>query len=90
MADSRYGWYERVRVTSSDPEKAEIDGKLGAILGKAQDEDGRWSYGVFLYDLQVVWTCQEDELDATGEFDQRESFYSGESIRVSQRGELLG
>src|SRR5262249_32248557 len=68
--------YERVRVTTADPVKAAIVGKLGAVLGKARGDDGRRSYAVFVYDDQVVWSCWEDELVATGEFDRRESFYS--------------
>jgi hypothetical protein len=89
VAESRFDWYERVRVATADPAKALIDGRLGAVLGKAQCDDGRWSYGVFVYDDQLVWSCREDELIPTGEFDRRESFYSGEPIRVSQQGELL-
>lgn len=90
MAKGRFDWYERVQVATTDPAKAAIDGKLGAVLGKSQGDDGRWLYGVFVYDQRVVWSCWEEELTPTGEFDRRESFYSGDSIRVSQRGELLG
>ncbi len=89
MSESRFGWYEKVRIASADPAKAEINGELWAVLGKAESE-GRWSYGVFIYSLQVVWSCLEDELIPTGEFDQRETFYSGQSIRVSMHGEVLG
>jgi hypothetical protein len=89
VAEGRFDWYERVRVATADPAKATIDGKLGAVLGKAQSDDGHWSYGVFVYDERVVWSCLEDELAPTGEFDRRESFYGGESIRVSRHGELL-
>ena len=90
MAEGRFDWYERVRVATADPAKAAIDGKVGAVLGKAQGDDGRWSYGVFVYDERVVWSCREDELAPTGEFDRRESFYSDQSIRVSKQGEVLG
>jgi Immunity protein 31 len=90
MAEGHFDWYERVRVATPDSAKAAIDGKLGAVVGKAQADDGRWSYGVFVYEEQVVWSCWEDELICTGEFDRRESHYGGESIRVSPRGELLG
>jgi hypothetical protein len=89
MADGRFDWYEKVRVATADLAKAAIDGKLGAVCGKAQGDDGRWSYGVFVYDEQVVWSCGEDELAPTGQFDRRESFYTGESVRVSRHGEPL-
>lgn len=90
MTEGRFDWYEQMPVATADPAKAAIDGQLGAILGKAQGEDGRWSYGVFVYNQRLVWSCSENELAPTGEFDKRESFYSGESIRVSRHGELLG
>jgi hypothetical protein len=90
MTEGPFGWYEKVRVTSADPAKAPVRGELGAILGKAQSEDGRWSYGVFVYSVNEVWSCWEDELAPTGAFDVRESFYGGESIRVGQHGELRG
>ena len=87
---SCFDFYERVRVVSRDPAKGAINGRLGAVLGKAEDESGSWWYGVFVYELDRVWYCSEDELTSTGEFDRRESFYSGESIRVSQDGEVTG
>jgi hypothetical protein len=90
MAESTFGWYEKIRVTSADPTKASINGELGAVLGKAQGDDGRWSYSVFIYNVGIVWSCWEEELVSTGEFAQRESFFTGESIRVSRRGEILG
>ncbi|MBA4188125.1 MAG: hypothetical protein C0467_08910 [Planctomycetaceae bacterium] len=90
MGESRFGWYEKVRVNTADPKKAPIHGELGAILGKTQSDDGSWSYGVFIYNVSRVWSCCEGELVDTGEFDVRESFYTGESVRVSPRGELLG
>lgn len=77
MAESHFDWYEQVQVTSADPAKGEINGKLGAILGKAQSEDGRWTYGVYIYDQKIIWSCENGELSPTGNFDRRESFYSG-------------
>jgi hypothetical protein len=62
MAEGQFDWYERVRVATPDPAKASIDGKLGAVLGKAQGDDERWSYGVFVYHEREVWSCWEDEL----------------------------
>lgn len=75
MSDSKFKFYERVRVTSVNPGLTSINSKLGAVLGKAQGDDGQWSYGVFIYETERVWTCCEDELTATGEFDRRDSFY---------------
>ena len=89
MADSRFEWYEIVRVNSTDSAKVHINGELGAILGKAQGDSGQWSYAVHIYKDGMVWSFMEHELSSTGEFDTREAFYSGESTRVSPRGEIL-
>jgi hypothetical protein len=86
---ARFDFYEKVIVASADPSKAEITGRLGAVLGRVCDDNGRWSYAIGLYDGGACWFCWEDELRPTGEFDRRESFYDGSSIRVSQHGELL-
>ena len=90
MAGPRFDFYEKVVVASADPAKAEIEGRLGAVLGRACGDDGLWSYAVSMYHSGICWHCSEDELRPTGEFDRRESFYDGSSVRVSQRGELLG
>ena len=90
VSEGRFDWYERVRVATADPAKAGIDGQLGAVLGKAQGDCGRWSYGVMIDVQGRVWSCWEDELVSTGEFDRRESFYCDKSIRINTRGEILG
>jgi hypothetical protein len=77
-------------VSSGDPAKAEIDGRLGAVLGRARGDDGRWSYAVSMYHNGICWSCWECELTPTGEFDRHETFDGGSSTRVSRRGELLG
>jgi hypothetical protein len=77
---SRFDFYEKVRVVSDDPSKAEIFGKLAAVLGKAKG-DGGWSYGIHVYDSPRTWHCWEHELESTGDFDRRKSFYAIDSIR---------
>ena len=89
-AEPRFGFYEKVLVASADPAMTEIDGRLGAVLGRACGDDGRWSYAVSVYESGVCWSCREDELRPTGETDRRESFYDGSSVRVSDRGDQLG
>jgi len=89
-SEPRFDFYEKVVVASADLAKAEIDGRLGAVLGRACDDDGLWSYAVSVYHSGICWSCSEDELLPTGEFDRRESFYDGSSVRVGQRGEPLG
>lgn len=80
---SKFRFYEKVRVSSADPSKAGINGELGAVLGMAQDDDGAWSYSVSIYSTGICWNCLENELVATGEYDRRETFYTGDSVQVA-------
>ena len=89
MTGNRFSLYEKVRITSENAAIAPVRGELAAVLGMAQDGAGRWSYGVFVYRTGIVWSCQEEELAPTGDFDERASFYDGSSIRVSPHGEIL-
>ena len=70
---SRFDFYEKVRVVSAEPAKAEFKGKLGELIRKAKGHGG-WSYEVRLYGSDQVCHCWEHELESTGEFDSRESF----------------
>ncbi len=87
----RFDFYERVRIASEDPSLAEIQGELGAILGRGEDEAHR-AYAVYIYATEICWSVSEDDLEPTGEFDRRESFYddSQPSLRISSDGEFLG
>jgi hypothetical protein len=90
-ADPRFDFYEKVIIiTTTDPALSEINGELGAVLGRAYGEDGRWSYAVSIYRTGRCWSCMEDDLRATGTFDRSETFFTGSSLRVSPRGEVLG
>jgi hypothetical protein len=88
-ADFRFDFYEEVIVGSTNPALSEIHDELGAVLGRACGEDGRWYYSVSIYRTGLCWFCMEDDLRPTGKFDRRESFFDGSSVRISQRGELL-
>lgn len=63
----------KVRVRSKRPVTKEIDGRLGCICGITErpDEHGKFGYGIFVYDLERVWCCDEDELELTGEVDHQ-------------------
>lgn len=80
---AKYNYYEKVRVSSSAPGRLKIDGELCAVLGQSFGTDGKWYYAVHVYKFNRAWTVPEDELVATGEYDRRETFYDGDSIRVS-------
>ena len=91
---SRFGFYEKVRVRSRGSTHGPVGDEVGAVLGKAQGDDGCWSYAVYIYRLETCWSLDEGELEPTGEFDSRETFYDGSSIRVqvdeAGRGLLAG
>ena len=79
----KFEFYEKVKVCSDDPQKSEVRGELGAIVGRVQRESGDWYYAVHVYKTSEGWDFYESELEATGEFDVRETFYDGETVRVA-------
>jgi Immunity protein 31 len=87
----RFRYYEVV-VVRITPEtcKDQIAGKRGAVMGISLPEaNGRpVTYAIGSYDFDETYVVSEDELDPTGKIDRRDDFYSGESMRVSQEGEL--
>jgi Immunity protein 31 len=87
--EARFNFYEKVVIKSTDPAKAEINGRIGAVLGRVCGDDGIWSYAISMYYSGICWYCWDDELQATGESDRYESFFDGSSVRVSQSGDLL-
>ncbi len=88
---TRFEFYEKVRISSDDDELAEVNGQLAAVLGKSVEDDGSLvGYAVHIYATGECWSVNERDLAATGEFDRRETFYSGASIRVDEDGNLVG
>jgi len=91
---SPFIFYEKVVVESKDPKKSKINGKLAAIMGMSQSDDGEWGYAIHVYGEDEGWDAMSHELRPTGEFDRRETFYSGESIQVrvdkQGRGHIVG
>ena len=75
-------FFEKVRISTQNPEKTSIDGGLGAVLGRAQNESGSWVYSVHVYAAGESWFLEEGELQSTGEFDDAGNFYDGSNIRV--------
>ena len=81
----RFEFFEVVRVQTSTPESSlrQVNGKLGVVSGRACTDDGRWSYGVFIYDDEVCWSVWEEELVSTGSFEDPHIRSTGESVRVA-------
>jgi len=80
-------FFEVVRV--KDNTKApEISGKLGHILGISEENGTIYSYGVWIYDKQEVWSVDPGEFELLGYKDELAASDYGKhgSIRVSPDG----
>ncbi|MEN5208558.1 Imm31 family immunity protein [Stenotrophomonas terrae] len=84
MGNSGFDFYAvvRVKVGADRPVLQAIDGRVGAVLGMAQAEDGSWTYAVHIIDLDESWSIGESELVATGRTMKRKDFYGGEVLSV--------
>lgn len=78
----KFGFYEKVRIISTVPQAKKVSGEIAAVLGRAWDKQSNWSYTVHVYRDGICWSFGEEELEPTGEFDKRESFYTGEIVRI--------
>jgi hypothetical protein len=72
---ARFKFYEKVKIISTLPNKQKVAGEIAAVLGKAQNDNGEWSYAVSVYRDNRCWSMNEEELGFTGEFDKRENFH---------------
>jgi hypothetical protein len=70
-----FQFYEKVRVIGGTSRLSGIRGELGAILGRSISDDGRWVYAVLVYRDGISWSCDETDLEPTGEHDVRSTFY---------------
>jgi len=82
ISNSKFQFYEIVRIRKSNPDLGEIHGERGAILGIARDECGAFEYGVFIFRDEICWSVAEDDLESTGEHSRREDFYDNSVIKV--------
>ena len=86
---ARYDFYEKVLVNTDDSSYSEINRKVAAVLGRSHSKNG-WIYAIHIYENpEEVWDAPEHILVPTGDFDRRETFYDGSSIRISKNGEPL-
>ena len=80
---AKFKFFEIVKIISNPEGFEQLQGKEGPVLGKAECDDGRWTYSVSLVELGENFSLDEDELESTGKFVKREDIYDGTSIRVS-------
>ena len=82
----KYNFGEIVRVLKQrEPVKRNVANLEGYISGRAQNDNGFWSYAVFLYELEHNWSFDEDMLETTGKFDDSLSQHG--SIRIRMEGQ---
>lgn len=62
---------------------------MGAVLGISEGEQEA-SYAVAIDDEEHLWMFDEGDLTSTGTYRRAEHYESGVSIRVSERGKVLG
>ncbi|MGH3695389.1 MAG: Imm31 family immunity protein [Pseudonocardiaceae bacterium] len=82
-ATAKYEFYEVVRLEPRERSLERLRGQDGAVVGRAEDDLGNWTYGVHVYKLNEVWSFQEEDLRPTGRMDRRETFYDSTSVRVA-------
>jgi hypothetical protein len=66
-SDARFDFDQKVVVVGARPGLSEVRGELGAVVGRACGEDGRWSYAVSIYRTGICWDCEEGDLQPTGD-----------------------
>lgn len=78
-----FDFYEVVTILPSRDLPIRLWNTEGVILGRAQDENGLWEYGVMVSaDGDYCWQLKENVLQSCGRVLRREDVYSGESIKV--------
>jgi len=87
MSRPSYAFYEKVIVKTNDDALKDINGKIGAVLGRAESEEC-WFYSVYLYDIEMCYCLRDVDLSPTGEFDDQSSFLDGTKIGVTPEGDL--
>ena len=83
--ESKFDFFERVKIINPltyKKKQANLKNALGTVLGKSQDDNGKWYYGVSIDNEVSSWSCEEEELESLGNFVKREDYYSGESVCV--------
>lgn len=86
--ESKFKFFEVVRVISKIPRLKNVYGVKGPVLGKSQDDDGSWYYGVSLLDQS--WFLGEKDLESTGEFISKSEIYTGDYLTITVNQDGLG
>jgi hypothetical protein len=84
QAIPKFGFYEKVRVKTSDLAKSHLNGEVGAVLGRTETEEhpDPFLYAVSIDSLGRTWSLFESELEPTGQWAKREDYETGHRVRV--------
>ncbi len=82
--NSKFNFYEIVRVSSTKSSLHEINSCEGVVKGKSQCEDtGQWAYAISIYkDGGIVWSIMEEDLISTGKLDESSQHTSTTHLKV--------
>jgi hypothetical protein len=76
-------FFAEVKIHSNDAALSELDGAIGVVLGRSQNEEtGAWGYAVYIEGHDDVWDVPSEALQPTGRMRSREDFYDGTSLKV--------
>ena len=73
----KYADWEIVRITSDDPDYAEITGREGAVIGFGDEGDGPIEYAVYFREEGICWSIPEPGLATTGKISSRAEVFGG-------------
>jgi hypothetical protein len=76
----KFKYFEIVKVVSRNIKFTEIYDLEGIVVGKSQNENGKWSYAVSF--PNDGWSIAEEYLVSTGKFASRKEVYSGDSVKI--------
>jgi hypothetical protein len=82
MSKAKFDFYEVVRVLPTGKYPHGVSGAFGAVLGRAETDDGLWTYTLSIEGVEETWSFNEEELEATGQRKTRSDFYDGTKLRV--------
>lgn len=81
--EAKFKFYEIVKIKPDSTIQVKVHNEIGIVTGRAQEDDGSWSYAVSIpKDNGLCWSFEEDQLESTGKYTTRDKMYSGESIKV--------
>ena len=81
--DARFDFYEIVTIVPSEESPQQLWNADGVIVGRAQDNQGLWEYGVLIFaDDNNCWQLKENALRSEGRRMRREDLYNGETLGV--------